>query len=274
VTAKTRLLIIDPQVDFCDGPANGALPVPGAWADLDRLAALVDRLGGAIDAIDVTLDSHHAMDIAHGPWWIDPSGAHPAPFTLISAQGVESGAWSAANPAFRERSLRYVRALEAGDKYALLIWPTHCLIGSPGHAVQPNLLAALRRWEESGFGFVNFVPKGANPFTENYSAIAAEIPDASDPATMTNTTLLDRLRDSDCVLVGGEALSHCVKATVTDIADALGQGLMDRFVLLSDCASAVPALPGGPDFPALARAFVADMLGRGMTSSRSGDIAA
>lgn len=43
---RIRLLIIDPQMDFCDGPANGALPVPGAYADMTRLATLIDRLGG------------------------------------------------------------------------------------------------------------------------------------------------------------------------------------------------------------------------------------
>jgi len=272
--AKIRLLIIDPQMDFCDGPANGALPVPGAWDDLVRLGRLIDRLGPRLEAIDVTLDSHHAMDIAHAPWWVNQAGAQAPPFTMITAADVEAGVWTPANPAWRERSLRYVRQLEANGKYALLVWPTHCLIGSAGHAVQPDLFAALRRWEEHRGGLVNFVAKGANPFTEHYSAIAAEVPDPSDGATLPNTALLDRLRDSDLVLVGGEALSHCVKATMTDIADAVGADHVGKFVLLTDCMSPVPALPGGPDFPALGRAFVADMVARGMRVATSDDLPA
>jgi nicotinamidase-related amidase len=269
---KLRLLVIDPQVDFCDGPAAGALPVPGAWDDMQRLAALVDRLGEKIAAIDVTLDSHHALDIAHPPWWVDPDGAMPPPFTPITAADVEAGMWRARNPAWQERSAAYVRQLEASGKYVLLIWPTHCLIGSPGHAVQPDLLAALRRWEEGTQRLVTFVPKGANPFTENYSAIEAEVPDPADPGTMRNAALLDRLRDSDEVLVAGEALSHCVRATVTDIADHVGAEHVGKFVLVTDCMSPVPAAPGGPDFPGLGRAFVEAMRARGMRLMESKEI--
>lgn len=38
MAAKIRLLIIDPQNDFCDGPSNGSLPVAGAYDDMTRLA--------------------------------------------------------------------------------------------------------------------------------------------------------------------------------------------------------------------------------------------
>jgi nicotinamidase-related amidase len=266
---RVRLLIIDPQVDFCDGPAEGALPVPGAWDDMTRLAAMIDRLGARIADIDVTLDSHHALDIAHAAWWIGSDGQPPPPFTLITAADVETGGWRPRNPAWLARSLAYVRRLEASGKYVLLIWPTHCLIGSPGHAIHPGLFAALRRWEEAGTSPVNFVFKGTNPFTEHYSAIAAEVPDDSDATTLPNVALIERLRDSDVVLVGGEALSHCVKATVTDIADAIGSAHVGKFHLLTDCSSSVPAPGGGPDFPALGRAFVADMVARGMTEATS-----
>jgi nicotinamidase-related amidase len=272
--AKLRLLIIDPQMDFCDGPANGALPVPGAWDDMERLAGLIDRLGARIDDIDVTLDSHHPIDIAHAAWWVNSSGAHPPPFTMITAGDIDAGRWAPRNPAWRARSADYVRRLEASGKYVLLIWPTHCLIGSPGHAVQPELFTSLRLWEEREFAMVNFVTKGSNPFTEHYSAVAAEVPDPTDPTTMLNADLLDRLRDSDTILIAGEALSHCVKATVTDIADHIGAAHVRKFVLLTDCSSPVPAVPGGPDFPALGREFIADMVARGMRIATSRDFLA
>lgn len=272
--SRIRLLIIDPQMDFCDGPADGALPVPGAYADMIRLAAMIDRLGSRIGQMDVTLDSHRSVDIAHPTWWVDGQGANPPCFTIISAQDVDEGVWIARNPAWRQRSVDYVRQLEANGKYALVIWPPHCLIGSPGHAVHPELFAALKRWEEREFGRVNFVTKGANPFTEHYSAVAAEVPDPTDPLTLRNDGLLDGLKDCDILLIAGEALSHCVKSTVTDIADNLGAEHVGKFVLLTDCTSPVPAVPNGPDFPAAGRAFIAQMQARGMQIATSTDFLA
>ena len=268
MTAKLRLLIIDPQVDFCDGPCNGALPVPGADADMMRLAAMVDRLSAHIDAIDVTLDSHHTVDIAHPAWWMDRSGQEPPPFTSITTADAEAGRWTPRNPAWRQRSLDYVRALEARGKYVLCIWPVHCLIGSPGHAVHPTLFAALQRWERQSMGSIDFVMKGGNKFTEHYSAVQAEVPDPADPSTQLNTALIDRVRESDMVLIAGEALSHCVKSTVTDIADQIGARHLRKLVFLEDCSSPVP----GDQNEALGLAFAADLHTRGIRISRSATV--
>ena len=45
---KIHLVAIDPQNDFCR--PDGALSVPGASADMDRLALLVHRLNAAASA--------------------------------------------------------------------------------------------------------------------------------------------------------------------------------------------------------------------------------
>lgn len=272
MSARTRLLVIDPQADFCDGPSPGALAVPGADADMTRLAGLVDRLDGGLAGIDVTLDSHRVVDIAHPAWWTDADGRQPAPFTLISVADVEQGKWRARQPALPDHGLDYVRALERGGKYALVIWPPHCLVGTPGHAVHAGLFAALRRWEESHLIPVNFVFKGDNPLTEHYSALAAEIPDPADPATLPNRALLDRLADCDRLLIAGEASSHCVRATIADIAHHLGPTFLRRCVLVADCTSPVPVLPGGPDFPALAAAFIGAMADQGMATAKAAAI--
>jgi nicotinamidase-related amidase len=263
---KIQLLIIDPQVDFCEG---GALPVPGAADDMARLAAFIDANSRAIDDIAVTLDSHRTVDVAHPAYWVNSAGAHPSPFTMISAQDVRDGTWTTRNPGWRRRALAYVEALEAAGKYVLMIWPEHCLIGSPGHAVHPVLFAALRRWEEREFGVINYVTKGSNIHTEHYSAVQAEVPDPSDPTTMLNAGLIDRLREFDTILLAGEALSHCVKATVTDIADSIGAEHVGKFVFFEDCSSPVAKVPGGPDFPAIGQQFVLDMKARGMRAASS-----
>mmetsp|Transcript_16087 Transcript_16087/g.61361 ORF Transcript_16087/g.61361 Transcript_16087/m.61361 type:complete len:107 (-) Transcript_16087:256-576(-) len=77
---STALLLIDPQVDFHEG---GSLAVPGAIEDAQRIAGVIEALGASIDAIYVTLDTHQRTHIAHGLFWEDAEGEHPAPFSII-----------------------------------------------------------------------------------------------------------------------------------------------------------------------------------------------
>jgi nicotinamidase-related amidase len=261
---KLRLLIIDPQRDFCDGPCAGSLPVPGADADMVRLAALVDRLAGRIDGIQVTLDSHQLYHVANPVWWVGEDGNPPAPFTLISVADVESGRWRARNPEAQEHARVYVGELARKGNYPLTIWPPHCLIGTPGHAVHPELMAALLRWAGRAASPISFVTKGGSPGTEHYSAFRAEVEDPHDPATQANPEMLRFIEDADLVAIAGEAKSHCVRATVTDLADALAPEHLRKLLFLDDCSSPVPAFPGGPDFPALGAQFVRDLAARGM----------
>src|SRR5436190_557764 len=60
---KIHLVVIDPQVDFCD--PQGALYVQGAEHDTHRLADMVKRIAPKLDDIHVTLDSHRLIDVAH-----------------------------------------------------------------------------------------------------------------------------------------------------------------------------------------------------------------
>lgn len=262
---KVQLLIIDPQNDFCD-IAGAALPVPGANADLDRTAALVERLGDRIDAIHVTLDSHHPLDIAHPTWWSDENGEAPAPFTTISVADVDSGRWVPRDSANAAGSRVYVHNLAEQGRYQLIVWPEHCLIGSWGHNVQSNLAASLNRWGRARMTTVNYVRKGENPSTEHYSAILAEVPDHADASTLVNTDLLRRLQSADTILIAGEALSHCVASTVRDIADQLGPDMVGKLTLLEDCCSPVSG------FESTAQAFVDELVARGMGLTTSSEI--
>lgn len=236
---SVALLIIDPQRDFCD-PEQGSLAVPGADQDMIRLANLVRRCASEIDAIHVTLDTHHFVDIAHPIFWSDADGRHPAPFTILTADDVASGRWRATKPEMQERASRYVTALEQGGRYQLCIWPYHCLLGSEGHAVYPELFAALQEWEQR-FAIVNYIPKGSNIYTEHYSAIQAEVPDPNDLGTQPNLPLIETLRQADRVLIAGEAGSHCVANTVRDLTKYLQEpGALHRLCLLTDAISPVP----------------------------------
>lgn len=264
----THLLIIDPQNDFCDIP-GAALPVAGAQVDMQRVAALIARAGEQIDAIHITLDSHHPIDIAHPGWWMDADGQAPAPFTLISAEDVQKGVWRPRDAANAAHSLAYVKELAAHGRHQLIVWPEHCLIGSWGHNVHNAVAGAANAWARGRQTQVNYVIKGTNPRTEHYSAVAAEVPDADDAETGVNAAFIAQLAQADRILVAGEALSHCVAATVRDIVQQLALSDADaakRITLLSDCASPV----GG--FEALGVAFVEEMTARGMQTCRSTEI--
>lgn len=261
---ETQLLIIDPQVDFCD--PSGALFVQGADADMERLAGFVSAHGAGLTDIHVTLDTHHKRDIAHPLWWRDAAGAPPAPFTIISVEDVERERWVPADPAQAERSLAYVHALAANGRYPLCIWPEHCLIGSTGHAVYPALFEALGEWERASGESIAFWRKGENPLTEHYSVLRADVPDPDDPSTLPNLALIDALRSADRILVTGEAGSHCVASTLRDL-DNLAPELTRRLVLLIDAVSPVTG------FESFQESFLTDLTARGMQLSTTKEMA-
>jgi nicotinamidase/pyrazinamidase len=256
---KTNLLIIDPQVDFC--VPNMALSVPGADADSKRLADMIVRLKGKIDDIYVSLDSHNLVDIAHPIFWVDDNGNHPAPFeTVISPEDMESGKWLTYNPDWQERAYDYVKALKDNGRYPLVIWPPHCLIGTEGHSIIPCVSDALIEWCEEG-AWINFIMKGMNKFTEHYSALKADVYDKHDPSTGINDDLLNGCKEADVILVGGQALSHCVANTLRDLADNMDDSEIKKFVLLKDACSNVQG------YENLGLDFVAEMVDRGMTET-------
>ena len=266
---KVDLLIIDPQMDFMDTPSKpGSLAVPGADGDMRRLASLVADFGPSLNDIHVTLDSHHVLDIAHPTWWSDAAGAAPAAFTLISVEDVRSGKWRARIPAFAKRSLDYVQALADEGRYMLCIWPEHCVIGSEGHMIHPELFGELCAWERKNLAVVDMVTKGSNPFTEHYSGLKAEVPDDEDASTQMNMGLIQTLEKADMILIAGEALSHCVANTVRDIAASFDPSAVSKLVLLADCCSPVPG------FEKQGQDFIQELSALGMRVMSSADFKA
>ncbi|MBL8349413.1 MAG: cysteine hydrolase [Burkholderiaceae bacterium] len=276
-----ELLIIDAQNDFCDlpeawcpiDPLTGtrlapALPVPGAHADLLRLAGFIGGAAALIDGITVTLDSHHRHDIAHPGYWRTGDGAAVAPFTTITAPQLRAGAFRPALAAEQERSQRYLDALEAAGRYTLMCWPVHCQLGSWGHGLHAAVLSACNAWEDARHSPVRVVGKGSFPWSEHYSALMAEVPDPADPGTALNRPLLDRLDRAATILIAGEASSHCVKATVEHLVEYLPSGRLGRLWLLTDCMSPVAG------FEPQAAAFIDAMRGRGLPTLTHGQAAA
>ena len=266
-----QLLIIDPQNDFCDvpetwqgfDPLSGqrtapALPVQGAHADMMRLAALIHEGQAGLSDVVLTLDSHHRYDVAHPAYWEQADGSAVAPFTPIAAQQVRDGLFRTRDASTQARTLSYLDALEAQGRYGLMVWPLHCEIGTWGHNVHAAVRQAYNQWETTQLRTVHMVYKGSNPWTEHYSALQAEVPDATDPDTQLNRDLITELDRADVLLIAGEASSHCVKATTEHLVDNLPSGALNKLILITDCMSPV----GG--FEAEGKAFVADMQARGV----------
>lgn len=248
------LLVIDPQNDFLDIP-GAALPVTGAQADMQRLADWLLTHSSKVHSITVTLDSHASVGVERTTFWQDAQGQAVAPFTLIRSADVAVGAYvprhAAQHPGLVEDVLRYLQALEAGGQRQLVVWPVHCVLGTWGHNIHNGLSDAIAHWEAASGKTCHKVLKGQHPLTEQYSAFRAEVPRQDDVRTHLNTALMDTLaQGSQTLLVAGEALSHCVAASVDDMVAHMPRARLEQTVLLTDCMSPV----GG--FEAMGQAFL------------------
>jgi nicotinamidase-related amidase len=142
------LVAIDVQNTFCIPDFElfvAGRSGTGAVDDNRRLCEFLYRNLGTITRVVASLDTHHAMQIFHAIWLVDEHGEHPAPYTLVSAQDVESGRWRfnraiadamGLDADYAQRHLlQYTRQLAAGGKYDLTIWPYHAMLGGIGHAL-------------------------------------------------------------------------------------------------------------------------------------------
>ena len=238
---KVDLLVIDPQFDFVD--PQGTLSVPGAKEDMQRLAVFIEKNTSRLDDIHVSLDQHHLVHIANPIYWMNSNGDSPTPFTQITANDLSSGKWLTRNPDLRTHALSYLQNLEKTGKYTHTIWPPHCLIGSPGAAIEVELFKALLKWE-SEFAIVDMVSKGSNPHVEHFSIVKAEVEYPGDLGTQMNSKFVGTISQADVILVCGEALLHCVKSSFDDIvAGFTDPNTVKKLVFLKDCSSPVP-IPG------------------------------
>ena len=260
---------IDCQVGFCTPGAS--LFVEGAVEDTQRTLSWLYRNLDKITGLLFSLDTHRVFQIFHPAWWTDAQGQHPAPLTMITAEGVRTGAWTPVSN--REACLEYCEKLEADGKYVLIVWPYHVLLGGISHTLVPALMEAaifhsLVRQQQT-----HFETKGEHPLTENYSVLSPEVQELGGKTIGSfNETFFKTLLDYDRVYVFGQAKSHCVRATLYDIRDhlqAMAPGLTDKIWILEDAMSPVPPPPLDPlppelDFPRLAQQTMDDCRQAGM----------
>jgi nicotinamidase-related amidase len=182
--------------------------------------------------------------------------------TMVSTDDIRTGKWQF-NPALAggvnlspeqgQRHLaHYTAQLEAREKYALTIWPYHAMLGGIGHALVSSIEEALFFHNIARYSTTDFIIKGENPLTEAYSAIGPEIIEGhqDQPLATRSDKLLQKVISNDAVIITGQAKSHCVAWTVTDLLNdiqAVDPALAKKVYLLEDCTSPV-VVPGVVDF--------------------------
>ena len=282
------LLAVDVQNTFCVPDFElfvRGRSGTGAVDDNRRLCEFVYRNLAAITQIVPSLDTHRAMQIFHSVWFLDANGNHPEPYTLISAEDVEQGRWRV-NPAVPEalgidpeyaaRQLaHYTRALSAGGKYELTVWPYHALLGGIGHALVSSIEEAFFFHGIARYSQPDFHVKGEHPLTEHYSMLWPEVVEGPDSEQLAvrEMELVDELLTFDAVIVAGQAKSHCVAWTIDDLLegdDTRVRRLAERVYLLEDCSSPV-VVPGVVDYTDDADAAIARFAAAGMHVVRSTD---
>ena len=243
-----HLVLIDMQVDFCH--EQGSLFVPGAVDDVRRTIEFIYNHAERISNITCSLDSHSPHQIFHPAWWADEAGEHPAPFTLITYADIEAGKWRPLKRPLHSRN--YVKQLEQDAKKVLTIWPYHVMIGGVGNALDPELFTAVLWHSFARDVPPNWLNKGSIPTTEHYSIVQPEVPEANHALGGKNQPFLDKLSEADVIVVAGEAESHCVLETMSDLVEEFGQssGGLEKIHFLRDCSS--PVLHPDIDFHALA----------------------
>jgi nicotinamidase-related amidase len=235
------LVVVDPQNDFCD--RRGALYVGGADDDMKRLAAHIENRADEYSDIFISLDSHDAVAVFHPKFWIDASGANPEPYTAISRTDYDVGKWKGAIPEYDFYIRKMFDAAARKNVASVTIWPEHCLVSSWGWGIAAPLAAALETWRAKSRRPVRYIFKGENPYTEQFSIF--EGLDDSWPGTAFNEDLCLRLSDFGAVTFAGEALTHCVEASVNSYVSRRAGAGTQRLYLLSDCSSAIPGFDAG-----------------------------
>jgi nicotinamidase-related amidase len=258
----------------------------GAADDASRLSEFLYRNLSSITRIHATMDTHSAFQIFHPAFLLDEEGRHPAPMTAISLEDVEAGrfrvnpeaagALASGDPAFLDRHLlHYCRLLSREGKYRLMVWPYHAILGGIGHALVPAVEEAVFFHTIARESQASFELKGASPLTENYSALRPEVLEDEEGRGIAprNDALLGKLLSYDALLVAGQAKSHCVSWTLSDLLEEIRRrnpALARRIYLLEDCMSSV-VVPGVADFTEDAERAFREFEASGMHRVRASD---
>lgn len=231
---RTLLLAIDVQNDFME--EIGSLPVSGSKGDVARLTQWIYQNTQKLSQIICSVDCHSITQIFNSAWWKDSQDNEPQPFTIITHDDIVNGKWQVTNGEI-ERTLAYLKNLEATSRKQLCIWPYHCLEGSTGAQLESEFTKMVYFHSAARNSTPQIIRKGKNPYTEMYGIIKAEY----DPTAYINQSVLDAVKESDAIFIAGEASSHCVLASVSQIVEhfSANREITSRITVLEDCMSPI-----------------------------------
>jgi nicotinamidase-related amidase len=230
---KVLFLAIDVQQDFMD---NGALGVPGAHGDVERMTHFIYDNMDKITNIAVSIDTHTPHQIFHPCWWIDENGNNPGPATPITLADLDSGKWRAViNPS---ASRDYVEHLEKDGKKTLVVWPYHCIQGTTGCALENQFSNMVYFHSVAKKTVVQRLVKGQDPLSEMYGIIKPEY----DTKNYINLDFLNKMENYDKIVICGEAKSHCVLESIKQMLEHYKNNLevTKKVYILEDCMSIIP----------------------------------
>jgi nicotinamidase-related amidase len=285
-STKTWLMLIDVQNTFCIPDFElyvGGRSGRGAMDDNGRLCEFMYRNLGNITHITATMDTHKAMQVFHAIFFVGKNGDHPAPYTDIHTSELRDGSWTF-NPALADQfgiapgygqqmMIHYAEELERKSKYALTIWPYHAMLGGIGHALVSSIEEAIFFHSIARVAQADIVIKGDQPFTENYSVIGPEVLTGpmGEMLGTHNLKFIEQLGQYDRLIIAGQAKSHCVAWTVSDLLEDIALTdleLAKKVYLLEDCSSPV-VVPGTVDHTDAADAAYERFANAGMNVVKS-----
>ena len=263
-STKIGLLLIDVQNTFCIPDFElyvGGRSGRGAVEDNVRLCEFIYHNLANITHITATLDTHMTMQVFHAIFFVDKDGNHPAPYTDIHASELRDGRWTF-NPALapqfdiapeygQQMMIHYAEELEKKNKFALTIWPYHAMLGGIGHALVASVEEAIFFHSVARIAQPDMEIKGDKPLTENYSVIGPEVLTGPMGEMLGSRDLkfIEQLQQYDKLIIAGQAKSHCVAWTVSDLLEDIAVTdleLAKKVYLLEDCTSPV-VVPGVVD---------------------------
>jgi len=295
---KICLIAVDVQNTFCIPGFElfvGGRSGTGAVDDNLMLAQFIYRNLHRITEIVPTMDTHQAMQIFHGIFFVNDNGEHPEPYTQISVNDITEGEWKfnkklshnlTYSAEFIERHLiHYTEELKKSGKYDLTIWPYHAILGGIGHALVPSIEEAVFFHTIARFSQPDIHVKGDHPLTEHYSVLGPEVSTGPDGEPLSDRkeslfqkpaateAIYKKLLDYDAVIIAGQAKSHCVAWTIVNLLDKVMERdkvLVEKIYLLEDCTSPV-VIPGVIDYTDEAERAFKEFSDAGMNIVRSTD---
>src|SRR5512140_3657629 len=286
---KIWLLLVDVQNTFCIPEFElfvAGRSGRGAIDDNLRLCQFIYRHLDLITQISATMDTHLPQQVFHAIFFVDAEGNHPAPYTNITADELRAGRWKfnpALAPGFgitpeygQTMMVHYAEELEKNGKYTLTVWPYHGMLGGIGHALVSAVEEAVYFHSMARLTQPSFEVKGDKPFTEHYSVIGPEVTRGprGEQLGSHNDSFIKTLKDVDVLLIAGQAKSHCVAWTISDLLEDIGNtdpDLARKVYLLEDCTS--PVVVPGADFTDAAETAFARFAAAGMHRVQSTEFA-